>query len=336
MNPLHIPRTILACVGVAIDTAVQMHCQNRDYEAAVRAAAPESEPGRSVAPSCPLGGACPTECDRSPHGCVQIWGPAEEHTEALRRNLIDPQWQMYGPGTFKVADGAELLARVEADREVWAPGEFDPHRAVPNMDGYCMVRLSNGKLCDLYEGNALHQISVEALNGRLPHEKDPAGERFTLGDTAPAGHPDPAASATAAPSPAIPPASDTDPVGVVDGPPASAAPTGPPSELVELIAAVLDAHEGHYNRASSVFECVEYPADGGFRRVPVGDDYQGWLQHVAPLIAERIEKAAPPDAFVIADWVADAARYIGGLPEDAARRVATSVSVRFAEATITP
>ncbi len=202
MNPLRIPRTVLACVGVVIDTAVRMHCQNRNYEAAVRAAAPKSE-----------------------------------------------------------------------------------------------------------------QELVEAEAERPPY---------------------PAASATAAPSPAIPPASDTDPVGVVDGPPASAAPAGPPSELAELIAAVLDAHEGHYNRASSVFECVEYHADGGLRRVPVGDDYQGWLQHVAPLIAERIETSTRPDAFVIADWVADAARYIGGLPEDAARRVATSVSVRFAEATITP
>ena len=160
MNPLRIPRTILACVGVVIDTAVQMRTQQRDYEAAVRAAAPKSE---------------------------------REPVEA------------------------------EAERP-----------------------------------------------------------------------PDSAASATAAPSPAIPPASDTDPVGVVDGPPASATPAGPPSELAELIAAVLDAHEGHYNRASSVFECVEYHADGGLRRVPVGDDYQGWLRHVAPLIAERIEKAAPP------------------------------------------
>ncbi|MDN4521402.1 hypothetical protein QYF68_26790 [Mycolicibacterium austroafricanum] len=131
MNPLHIPRTILACVGVVIDTAVQMRTQQRDYEAAVRAAAPKAELGHSVAPSCPRGGPC-RDCDRTQDGCVQIWGPAEDHAEALRRN-----WFIT----------------------------------------------------------------------------------------------DPAVVGSAAPSPAIPPADDTDPAGVVDGPPASATPAGSPSEL---------------------------------------------------------------------------------------------------------
>ncbi len=39
-----------------------------------------------------------------------------------------------------------------------------------------------------------------------------------------------------------------------------------------------------------------------------------------------------PDAFEIAEWVADAARFIGGLPEDVARRVAASVSLRLLDA----
>lgn len=119
MNPLHIPRTVLACVGVVIDTAVRMHCQNRDYEAAVRAAAPKNFAGAAAS----------------------------------------------------LADGG-------------------------NSPGACCVT-----------------PSVREDKQQAP--ADP--------------HSDPAASATAAPSPAIPPVGDTDPVGVVDGPPASAAPAGPPS-----------------------------------------------------------------------------------------------------------
>ena len=145
MNPLHIPRTILACVGVVIDTAVRMHCQNRDYEAAVRAAAPKSE--------------------REP---------------------------------------------VEAEAE------------------------------------------------RPPY---------------------PAATPTAAPSPAIPPAGDTDPVGVVDGPPASAAPAGPPSG--DLIAAVLGRHR-HY-----MYHIGDHACACGQRFT----DYVFWRDHAAEVIAERIEKA---------------------------------------------
>ena len=245
MNPLYIPRTVLACVGVVVDTAVRMHCQKRDYEAAVRAATPKSEQ-ELVAPSCPLGGPC-RDCDRTFDGCVQIWGPAEDHAEALRRNLIE----------------SGIAARIDKTHIVEVP----------------------------YAGGAAAKAEFV-----LTSHPDADTQVYDLHLTIerPEYPKDPAASATAAPSPAIPPADDTDPVGVVDGPPASAAPAGPPSELAELIAAVLDAHEGHYNRASSVFECVEYHADGGLRRVPVGDDYQGWLRHVAPLIAERIEKAAPP------------------------------------------
>ncbi|XTP37138.1 hypothetical protein ACORG1_13350 [Mycobacterium sp. TJFP1] len=190
MNPLHIPRTVLACVGVVIDTAVRMHCQNRDYEAAVRAAAPKSE--------------------REP---------------------------------------------VEAEAE------------------------------------------------RPPY---------------------PAASATAALSPAIPPASDTDPVGVVDGPPASATPAGPPSHpfvsgnpgsvrsansvksgaepgpLTELIAAVLTKHQPiptddpHWH---------DGPVGCGCQGLYWPDfiDWSGWHAHVAALIAERIEKATPPVQLTSAD-----------------------------------
>lgn len=36
--------------------------------------------------ACPTGGDCPTDCDRTQSGCVQIWGPDSEHLEALRMN----------------------------------------------------------------------------------------------------------------------------------------------------------------------------------------------------------------------------------------------------------
>jgi len=36
--------------------------------------------------ACPTGGTCPSGCDRTEQGCVQTWGPADEHVEALRRN----------------------------------------------------------------------------------------------------------------------------------------------------------------------------------------------------------------------------------------------------------
>lgn len=35
---------------------------------------------------CPTGGDCPRPCDRRADGCFQIWGPADEHLDALRMN----------------------------------------------------------------------------------------------------------------------------------------------------------------------------------------------------------------------------------------------------------
>lgn len=49
---------------------------------------PRDELAGSV--KCPIGGTCPSECDRTEPGCVNIWGPASDHTEALRRN--DPRY----------------------------------------------------------------------------------------------------------------------------------------------------------------------------------------------------------------------------------------------------
>ena len=184
MNPLHIPRTVLACVGVAIDTAVRMHCQNRDYEAAVGAAAPKSE-----------------------RGLVEAEAEIEVHESSSSTNCP--------PG---------------CNAQGWHFSDDNSHVV-------------------------LH---------------DPALVTFPI---------DPAASATAAPSPAIPPAGDTDPVGVVDGPPASAAPAGPPSG--DLIAAVLGRHR-HY-----MYHIGDHACACGQRFT----DYVFWRDHAAEVIAERIEKA---------------------------------------------
>ena len=86
-------------------------------------------------------------------------------------------------------------------------------------------------------------------------------------------------------SPVVPPTATGDrPAGVVADPP-SAPPAGHP--LVELIAEVLDEHHGWYGRR-----------DGGYKYHPCicGDgscyDHPEFARkHVAPLIAERIEKA---------------------------------------------
>ncbi|UJL29972.1 hypothetical protein HZU38_05585 [Mycolicibacterium vanbaalenii] len=264
---------------MAIDTAIQMRCQNRDYEAAVRAAAPKAEIGHSVAVSCPLGGPCREDCDRTQDGCVQIWGPAEDHAEALRRNLsesgiaarIDKTHIIEVPYAGGAAAKAELVltSHPDADTQV-----YDLH------------------------------LTIE----RPEYPKDPA------------------ASATAAPSHPIPPGCDTDPVGVVDGPPASAAPAGPPNSNADLIIEILGSHR-HY-----MYDIGNHACACGKRFT----DYVFWRDHAADAIAERIEKAAPPDAFEIANWVADAARYIGGLPGDVARLVAASVSVRLTDATTNP
>lgn len=36
---------------------------------------------------------------------------------------FNPQWQMTGPGSFRI-DGADQLADAEADTEVWEPGDL--------------------------------------------------------------------------------------------------------------------------------------------------------------------------------------------------------------------
>lgn len=197
MNPLHIPRTVLACVGVVIDTAVRMHCQNRDYEAAVGAAAPKSE-----------------------RGLVEAEAEIEVHESSSSTNCP--------PG---------------CNAQGWHFSDDNSHVV-------------------------LH---------------DPALVTFPI---------DPAASATAALSPAIPPASDTDPVGVVDGPPASAAPAGPPSELAELIARVLYEHhpredDGH--KGYGVYcRRVDHPNHHAYFLT-----WKDWRAHISELIAQRIEKATP-------------------------------------------
>lgn len=100
-------------------------------------------------------------------------------------------------------------------------------------------------------------------------------------------------------------------------------------ELVDLIAEVLDAHEGHWNRDAAMYECLERgdDADRGFRLVTVGDDYQGWLRHVAPLIAERIEKATPPAPFTFGD-LAEAARIVEWFRDKTAQTAVESIRLR--------
>lgn len=137
-------------------------------------------------------------------------------------------------------------------------------------------------------------LDPETLNGQLPQEKAPAGVTADSG-TAPVGHPDSAASATAD-SPAgaeIPP----------DQPPAPAG--HPPAELVELIVEVLAEHhpvkiaEDHLVCSDGALGCGAGPWTSRGQ----------WRAHVAPLIAERIEKAAPPAPFTHGDLI-EAAKLI--------------------------
>ncbi len=141
-------------------------------------------------------------------------------------------------------------------------------------------------------------LDPETLNGQLPQEKAPAGVTADSG-TAPVGHPDSAASATAD-SPAgaeIPP----------DQPPAPAG--HPPAELVELIVEVLAEHhpvkiaEDHLVCSDGALGCGAGPWTSRGQ----------WRAHVALLIATRIEKAAPPADFARYDYCAGIAYAIGVL-----------------------
>lgn len=40
--------------------------------------------------TCPVGGECPPECDRTESGCLNVWGPESDHIEALRINQNYP------------------------------------------------------------------------------------------------------------------------------------------------------------------------------------------------------------------------------------------------------
>lgn len=156
------------------------------------------------------------------------------------------------------------------------PGEFEPHRAVPNMDGYCMVRLSNGDLCDLCEGNGIHSPSAVSASAD-PSPQSPRGDN------------DPAAG-----SPQL--AAGSYQAGEVFAHAES-------NVLAALIAEVLAEHNP-FDGAGGI-ECS--PAWADFE-TPYGADHivhlsgmAAWREHVAQAIAARIEKATA-DALSAAEF----------------------------------
>ena len=113
-------------------------------------------------------------------------------------------------------------------------------------------------------------------------------------------HSDSAASAVADSALTHPPVSADRPSS--PNPPGAA---GSHQELVELVAEVLAEHVLHIEGDSELepwrFVCVGYGEYGGGEIHEAFQDRAGWRAHVAPLIAERIEKATPPAPFRFGD-----------------------------------
>ena len=173
-------------------------------------------------------------------------------------------------------DVEELLAEAEADIDSWGPYDL------------VGVKLVNG------------QIVTESIKdagkfrddiGRLQRAAQRMDEAFSV-----LTQQDSAASATADASPANPPAGDADPVA-----PSSPVPgaTGSPN-LVDLIAEVLADHLATLSIFNGQVRCFSPDArESHFECSSPAE----WRAHVAPLIAERIEKATPPAPFTHGDLI---------------------------------
>lgn len=114
----------------------------------------------------------------------------------------------------------------------------------------------------------------ETLNGRLPREKDLAG--VTANGTAPVGHTGPAA-----PGAAVTPAGDIPP-----------SPAGPSALewLTPIITEALADHQPYRYHSDGFLWCLDRNRANDATR---GDwTHSDWVDHVAPLIAAAISKAA--------------------------------------------
>ena len=201
MNPRQFLRALKHLAGDVIPWQLVATVRGRDCDAAVLAAADqladaEAEYETLEPPQCPLGGAC-IECDRTPSGCVQTWGPDSDYLEAARRNAAHtPVPPATGPICAKccaplgeiacsseVVEGSFCSARCVSVAEVWAalrdapilPVEVEPHPPVAPSAGLNLIDLITEVLTDhgISYGECLAPVIAEALEASLAERLAP-------------------------------------------------------------------------------------------------------------------------------------------------------------------
>ena len=203
----------------------------------------------------------------APYDVEELLADAEERDEVL-----EPGWQIGQPGRLAIMDA---LAEAAA-----------PATAKINHVDLIEVPYAAGKA-------AKAEVTLTSPPEVVPPEYDvkltierPEYPKDACRPTGP--HSDSAVPGSADPSRLVPPGRGADPAGA-GGPPAPA-PAGSP-ELVELIAEVLAEHHDYSVRWEAVIcVCGEPLTTDGYPDRRLRD-------HVAPLIAARIEKATPAAPF---------------------------------------
>lgn len=92
-----------------------------------------------------------------------------QHTGKLRRMTIDDE-----EADHYVAETLGGTSRSSKDDR---PAPYEPHKAIPNDSGYCRQVMSNGLDCDLFEGNAIHDMGTSRSGDMYkPHTYMPSAK----------------------------------------------------------------------------------------------------------------------------------------------------------------
>jgi hypothetical protein len=174
------------------------------------------------------------------------------------------------------------------------PPGYQPHQAVPDQSGYCVVGVGGGELCGLYESNPIHIPRSDPLDRFLATEVNAPCPRcgYRFADTLPGIDVVVCRKCRRAHDSAVVPRKDTadssppsgDCPGEVCGHSPDPASSGPSLAvwLEPAVQTILDAHE---YRSGFETDCV--CDHGGIF------DWVDWRHHVTPLLCAHIAQALP-------------------------------------------